>query len=145
MPIWVCPLFYVFCKYTHLQYAHYFKKTPKICPFAIWQGFQKSIEIWPFTKIIIIKVNFLSYFRIVEEKFGIKICVKFSKWAYLGIAHLQWYSHFLVIFKNMPNCNMPIFLKIHKYAHLWYLGIFQYRSMPNKNLWPNRRLKDELP
>ena len=58
-------------------------------------------------------------------------------WVY---AHLQ-YSHFLVIFKNMPICNMPIFLKIHKYAHLWYahffqkMGIFQNQNMPKKKTY----------
>ena len=65
-------------------------------------------------------------------KFGINICLLNLNghiWAY---AHLQ-YAHFLVLYKNMPICNMPIFLKILKYAHLQYALFFLMGPFFSKN------------
>ena len=151
---WICPFEYAhyltFCVNMPICNMPIILKNQKVCPFAIWQKFQKSVEIWPIPKVM----NYINYIFICIStlwKFGINICLLNLNGHIWTYTHLQ-YAHFLVIYKNMPICNMPIFLKILEYAHLQYahffqkMGIFQFWNMPKKITygWIGRSIKRVL-
>jgi len=108
---WICPFEYAhyltFCVNMPICNMPIILKNQKVCPFAIWQKFQKSVEIWPFPKVM----NYKNYIFICIStlwKFGINICLLNLNGHIWTYTHLQ-YAHFLVIYKNMPICRVFFF------------------------------------
>ena len=118
IPIWVCPLFLIFCKFDHLQYARYFKNSKNI-PICNATRISKKFRNTTISK----NTNYVSNIFICISQCGSlvsNICVFNFEMGIFGYMPIFW-----VIFKNMPIYNMPIFIKIQKYVHVWYAHFCQ--------------------